>query len=759
MKAPAFSGADLLQGCLETLLGEWLSQEANSIGELRLEDDYIVRESGNKQHAETRMFPQQFVGEIDSTLVIENDIDNDTEIVVRLCCKERARLSNRVSLHDPVAVAFERAGDVLNNRGVVVHDQISSLHQRMMRLLVRSPCRHRNRRAGGRGRFQQRMQLRQEVGRLPGFRDKCAAAHPCQLIRRGRNQRRHEENGSRDACLPKSRSDFESGVGSQTQVHHEHVRLPLRDALGEPRRVRRDIADRQIRLGIEQGTQACGEERVVIDNQHPVSGWSGRFAGPQLHARGESGPPEPTTLRASTLNSGTRHRFGHHPSSVSGIQFRQAEVLPAFDHPVREDASLLRPAVNHRMAVRKLSNRTCKLLAGISLTPPTPSGKPFRCRRTRQSFPLPAVSPVLSPKPAVVVLSSAATQAFEPAALLQHLMSLLDIAVWEAWDQPLELIAFRVGRTAGAATAFTLEPEQMAPAAAWAESVHPRDRTRLAGFLASSAVHSGTPIDYRLIVAEGELLWVRHWLLALTPEANGRNRLYGLLMAIPEQKHLEWECLRVSEHECNRIGQELHDDLCQVLAGLTFKMRVVGQHAAKHAPALIGEIGELDTHLTAATDRVRSMAHGLFPAQLNYASLRHALKEFARQISTRFSVPVELELPAKLPAHTSDQIIHLFRIAQEAASNAVRHGNATAIRLVVAAGPAEVQLTVEDNGRGFPSNAVRPEGIGIHIMQYRAGVLGGRLEFRNLLPQGTAVQLTYPIARSLSHKPANLRSH
>jgi signal transduction histidine kinase len=248
-----------------------------------------------------------------------------------------------------------------------------------------------------------------------------------------------------------------------------------------------------------------------------------------------------------------------------------------------------------------------------------------------------------------------------------------------------------------------------------------------------------------LIVGDGELLWVRHWLLSRSPMRAGRRQLRGFLMAIPEQKHLEWECLRVSERACNRIGQDLHDDLCQVLAGITFMMRVVGQRAAQLAPGLGAEIDELNRELLGATNRVRSMAHGLFPAQLNYGTLRHALNEFARQTRTRFPVEVTLKLPRHIAPHSPEQIIHLYRIAQEAVSNSVRHGNATAIRIAIKMARGRMQLQIEDNGKGFPVTSARPEGIGMHVMLYRASVLGGQLQFRNLTPQGAAVELKYPV--------------
>lgn len=328
-------------------------------------------------------------------------------------------------------------------------------------------------------------------------------------------------------------------------------------------------------------------------------------------------------------------------------------------------------------------------------------------------------------------------------ALLRQIIGLAGLALWEAWGDSMELIELELGT--GAQSVFPLEPAQRQPGACWIESVYPPDRDKLYSlFDVSASKHCSRSVDYRLIVGEGDLLWVRHWPLPSPATRGGRCRLRGLLMAITERKNLEWECLRVSERECNRIGQELHDDLCQVLAGVTFMTRVIGQNAVKPGANLTAAIDELNQELVGATDRVRSMAHGLFPAQLSYSTLRRALSEFARQTKMRFPVKFTLQLPRHLAAHSPEQIIHLYRIAQESVSNSVRHGKATDIRLTVTNAHPMVRMAVEDNGSGFPMTGVRPEGIGMHVMQYRARVLGGELQCSNLSPTGAVVEVTYP---------------
>jgi signal transduction histidine kinase len=323
-------------------------------------------------------------------------------------------------------------------------------------------------------------------------------------------------------------------------------------------------------------------------------------------------------------------------------------------------------------------------------------------------------------------------------------MPLVRFAVWEAVNRPVELVSLAAGDPA--ATVFALSPAQRLAGTAWSESIYPPDRKRVLNFLdGTKAIGTSRSIDYRLIVGDGELLWIQHVLVSRRPAGGNRSRLQGLLVAITAQKHLEWQCVYVSERECHRIGQELHDDLCQVLTGLACMIRKLGQRTVELAPAVAEELAGLERDLQGATLRVRSMAHGLFPAQLDYFTLRQALNEFVRQTKIRFPVNLRVGFSGRLPAHTSEQVLHIYRIVQEAVGNALRHGKATVIRIFVAADAAGVQVRIEDNGTGFPAVAVRPEGIGLHVMNYRTRMLGGELRFRNVSPRGGLVEFNYPI--------------
>jgi len=312
-------------------------------------------------------------------------------------------------------------------------------------------------------------------------------------------------------------------------------------------------------------------------------------------------------------------------------------------------------------------------------------------------------------------------------------------------DLALDPVVVEWVHGAGDEPPFGLSLEQTTPGSVWLDNVYPNDRPALVRFLAAAEIDRTSSHDHRLIVGDGELLWVRQWVLQRgISRATDRPWVRSLLRVVSEEKQLEWECLRVTERECNRIGQELHDHLCQVLTGLNILMRTTANRARAADPLVGRELDELSTHVHVVTERVRSLARGLFPAQLQSATLREALDALAEEIRHRFQIELSVDLPPTLPRHTPEQIIHVYRIVQEAAGNAVRHGQATHLNFTVTDTGSRLLVRVADNGVGFAQTATRPEGIGIHTMQYRARLLGGMLAFHEVAPHGVALELNYP---------------
>lgn len=279
----------------------------------------------------------------------------------------------------------------------------------------------------------------------------------------------------------------------------------------------------------------------------------------------------------------------------------------------------------------------------------------------------------------------------------------------------------------------------------WLERIHPLDRNRVvAHFKRLYPELLPSSIDYRILGYSGEPHWVRQRTVELVKV--GRHLVArSILQDIQGEKDFQMESLRVSEREQNRIGQDLHDDLCQVLAGVSCLMKILETRLDKTAPAEVTTLKEINQQVIDAMQRTRALTHGLFPGRIQITDIRGALLELAEQIRTRFSITVRAQFSGRFPKHSSAQVIQIFRIAQEAVSNAIKHGRATEVTLRLEALPDTMRLTLTDNGSGLSkASAASSDGVGLHIMSYRASMLGGSVTVTNVKPNGVSVCLSYP---------------
>lgn len=274
----------------------------------------------------------------------------------------------------------------------------------------------------------------------------------------------------------------------------------------------------------------------------------------------------------------------------------------------------------------------------------------------------------------------------------------------------------------------------------WLDGVHSIDFRRVESFFKNlPKTPLPAKVEYRLARADGPPVWVRHWVLEL--DADGT--VYGGLQEVGELKSAHAENLDVSEREQNRIGQDLHDDLCQVLAGLSCLTRVVERQVSEKSPEAAKALNEINQQLVEAMERTRALTHGLFPARLKNGDVRGALQELSVQIKARFKVDIHLAFRGAFPQHDHLQIIQVYRLAQEAISNSVKHGRAQNVHLDLRRDGERMALSIQDDGSGFPEVHHNKEGIGLHIMRHRAALLGGELSIGNAPRGGARVALTY----------------
>jgi two-component system, LuxR family, sensor kinase FixL len=208
---------------------------------------------------------------------------------------------------------------------------------------------------------------------------------------------------------------------------------------------------------------------------------------------------------------------------------------------------------------------------------------------------------------------------------------------------------------------------------------------------------------------------------------------------ITRRVELEREILAITEREQRRLGHDLHDDLCQQLAGIEFLSQRLSKDLVQRSAAGAAQAREIAGMVQHAMTQTRDLARGLSPVRLEAEGLTDALRELAAGTRRVFGCDCRFRCHPQVlvPDHTV--AIHLYRIAQEAVSNAVRHGKARRIGISLVAEDHAAVLEVKDNGVGLPPKLPRRSGIGLRIMRYRAEVIGGALTVEPLLRGGTRV--------------------
>lgn len=229
-------------------------------------------------------------------------------------------------------------------------------------------------------------------------------------------------------------------------------------------------------------------------------------------------------------------------------------------------------------------------------------------------------------------------------------------------------------------------------------------------------------------------------------EVAGRNHSLIVLQDVSERKQLERAILQAVNREQYRIGNDLHDGLGQELTGVALMLRGVAGRAMAEYPAILPEVESITRLVSNAIESTRALARGLSPVNLERGGLQDALEGLAMHASDLYGVPTvfthRLQSPRLLNAELAN---HLYRIAQEAVRNAVRHGNARSIRLHLSSARAKVRLSIVDDGAGMPEESLDGTGMGLKIMRYRARILGGTVSFELAEPCGTRVVCECPL--------------
>ena len=215
------------------------------------------------------------------------------------------------------------------------------------------------------------------------------------------------------------------------------------------------------------------------------------------------------------------------------------------------------------------------------------------------------------------------------------------------------------------------------------------------------------------------------------------QRTESLRLEIQERSRLQKELLEIAEAEQRSIGHDLHDNLGQHLTATALAGKVLAKKLANGTPVEPAKADRLVAMLEEAIDMTRNFARMLHPIELGEGGLGAALHNLAADLSKAFYISCRFQHSGVFKLDDLGTSLHLYRIAQEAASNAIRHGKARNLVIALDATTDRLLLTVTDDGTGLPPDARTKKGMGLRIMNYRADSIGAEFDIQNL-PAGGA---------------------
>ena len=246
------------------------------------------------------------------------------------------------------------------------------------------------------------------------------------------------------------------------------------------------------------------------------------------------------------------------------------------------------------------------------------------------------------------------------------------------------------------------------------------------------------------LTKDGRLINIWITITTLTDEEGDPVGVTTTERDITERKQLEKELLAIKEREQKLIGLEMHDSLGQILTGIAIKsksLEIKLNNKSLDESADASEICSLANEAIAQTRRLSKM---LYPVNLEAGGLVSALQELASNTEDILKISCQFKCSNAPPIRDPITARHLYRIAQEAVTNAARHGKAKNVRIELASVKDKSTLKVVNDGKDFPESLAMKKGLGLKIMEYRLNSIGGSLDIRRGRKGGTIVLCTFP---------------
>jgi PAS domain S-box-containing protein len=319
------------------------------------------------------------------------------------------------------------------------------------------------------------------------------------------------------------------------------------------------------------------------------------------------------------------------------------------------------------------------------------------------------------------------------------------------WDVATDVIV----RSAGSAEIIGIEPEVRITGQEMLAKVHPEDLEALKYAIAElRRERPNLQITYRMLRADGTVIWVERNFHALFDERGKMLRMIGMVADVTARVRAERELSELSgrlidaqEEERARVARELHDDLGQRMALLQINVERLKQDTAELSSKARRELNNIAELTSECSSELHDISHQLHPSRLDTLGLVTTLRSFCKEFSLQHSLQVRFvheDVPEEVPKDIS---LCLFRVVQEALRNVVKHSGAAEVKVELTRDGDQIDLCISDAGAGFdPAFAKLDAGLGLISMRERLRLVGGHLSIESEVSHGTRIRARIPLS-------------
>jgi signal transduction histidine kinase len=238
-----------------------------------------------------------------------------------------------------------------------------------------------------------------------------------------------------------------------------------------------------------------------------------------------------------------------------------------------------------------------------------------------------------------------------------------------------------------------------------------------------------TNVEIAVRHSDNSVFWVLASFQAMVFQ--GRKSFIAGFYDITKRKQLEKEILEISDREQSRIGQDLHDDLCQRLAGIAAMITALENNLKMDKYDDSKKAEQISLFLNEAIVQTKKLARGFYPVTLENHGLIYSIEELANNINMQHDISCKFYYNKDIKIKDKSVALHLYRITQEAVYNAVKHSEAAHIFIKLINDENLLSLIIEDDGKGFNCNSENLSGMGLKIMNYRSNMIGGKITVKS----------------------------